>query len=157
MRLLTLSVLLLTLLFSVVGCGVAELPAYSSQFDPKRDAFADLKSAVGKAQKEQKLILLEFGGDWCRWCHIMDAFFVDNPQIKKDLLKVFVLLKVNVSEENGNETFLKDFPEIPGYPHFLILDNEGALIAAQGTAELEQGESYSLQAFQTFIDKWEHY
>lgn len=156
MKVIISQVLALGLLVFTVASTADTLPQYSIQFDPERDAFADLEFAKADAQRDKKLILLEFGGDWCRWCHIMDAFFRDNPEIKEDLLSVFVLLKVNFSEENENKKFLANYPEIPGYPHFLILDNDGKWIAAQNTAKLEQGESYSILSFQGFIDKWKN-
>jgi len=156
MKVLVSQALTLALLFFMVGSYADSLPDYSSQFDPKRNAFEDLESAIAAAKMDQKLVLLEFGGDWCRWCHIMDAFFDDNPKIKTDLLSVFVLLKVNVGEKNENKKFLAVYPEIPGYPHFLILDKNGKLLAAQNTAKLESGESYSPSSFQAFINRWKN-
>lgn len=157
MRVLISQMLTVVFLVFMVANYAAGLPDYSSQFDPQRNAFEDLESAITDARRDQKLILLDFGGDWCRWCHIMDAFFDDNPEIKNELLSVFVLLKVNVGEENENTKFLAAYPKIPGYPHFLILDKDGKLLAEQSTAKLESGESYSKANFLGFINKWKNH
>jgi len=51
------------------------------KYDPGRNADQDIKDAVAEAQKTGKRILLEVGGDWCHWCHIMDDYFDKNPKL----------------------------------------------------------------------------
>jgi hypothetical protein len=63
-------------------------------------------------------------------------------------------MKVNYSDENPNTEFLERYPEIPGYPHFFVLDSDGTFLHSQGTAELEEGNGYNLQVFLAFLDKW---
>lgn len=123
-------------------------------YDPGRDAAADLKEAVQIATSTNRRILLEVGGEWCSWCHALDRFLTEQVEVRQALAKKFVMMKVNMSEENRNEAFLGQFPEIPGYPHLFVLDQNGALLHSQGTAELEQDRSYSVEAFLAFIEKW---
>lgn len=40
------------------------------------------------------------------------------------------------------------------YPHLFVLDSDGRLLHSQGTAELEEGQSYNLRRFMAFIDTW---
>jgi alcohol dehydrogenase (cytochrome c) len=42
--------------------------------------------------------------------------------IAGQLNRTFVVVKVNVSEQNKNESFLKAYPEYLGVPHFYVLD-----------------------------------
>ena len=63
-------------------------------------------------------------------------------------------MKVNYSEENQNKEFLSQFPEVPGYPHWFVLDADGKLLHSQPTADLEAGDSYSLPAMLLFVDSW---
>ena len=53
--------------------------ALPDRFDPTRDAVKDLDAALVKARAENKRVLVEVGGEWCTWCHILDRFFAANP------------------------------------------------------------------------------
>jgi hypothetical protein len=64
-------------------------------------------------------------------------------------------MKVNYSNENRNETFLKAYPGVPAYPHFFVLDSDGSFLHAQGTAELEEGRSYNEKVFLEFLARWQ--
>lgn len=127
---------------------------YSSHYDPARDPFADFLAAQIDARTENKLVLLEFGGDWCIWCHRLDQFFSQQPELSSDLSDVFVVVKVNVSDENNNETFINQFSKITGYPHFIIADAKGKEIGVKNTSKLEEGKSYSVKKVKAFIDRW---
>lgn len=123
-------------------------------FDPSADPSKDLKQAVGNAQKTNKRIILDVGGDWCIWCRRLDAFIKADKDITSALEKDFILLKVNYSKENKNEAFLSQYPKIPGYPHIFVLDKDGKLLHSQDTAELEQDKSYGKDKILAFLKKW---
>lgn len=129
-------------------------PLYSNQYDPQRDPFADGKAAIELATKTQRRILIEVGGDWCKWCHILDKFIKSDPLIEQALHKTFVVLKVNVSDENSNEKFLASFPKTLGYPHMYVTESDGRVVHSQDTAEFLVNLKYSKLKFMAFLDKW---
>lgn len=108
------------------------------KFDPKRIPASDLKIALAKAQKENKNVVLDLGGEWCVWCIKMDNFIEANKNLKSFRNKNFVWVKVNVSEENENKQFLSAYPAASGYPHLYVLDKNGTLLKSKDTAELEE-------------------
>jgi len=120
-------------------------------YDPKRDAAKDIADAVAEAQRTGKHVLVEVGGDWCKWCHILDDFFTANEDLLALRDKNFVTVKVNFSEENHNEEVLSRYPEISGYPHIFFLDSKGKLLLSQDTGALENGRSYSLERLTTVL------
>lgn len=125
------------------------------KFDPARNPAEDLKNAVANAQKENKRIILDVGGEWCVWCRWMDEFFIKNPELAKLRDENFVWLKVNMSEENENTEFLSAYPKAEGYPHLYILESDGTFLHSQGTSVLEDGKkSYDLQKYIEFLQKW---
>lgn len=123
-------------------------------FDPSRNPFEDLKITIQEAIKSNKRIILDVGGDWCVWCHRIDAFMKNNEEIKSLLDMNYLILKVNYSKENKNEKFLSQFPAIEGYPHFFVLDKNGTLLHSQNTGELEMEKDYSKEKFINFLKKW---
>ena len=132
-----------------------ENSALVNVYDSARNPADDLQQAIVLAQKENKRIMLELGGDWCIWCRYMDEFYATHADILQYRAENYVLVKVNVSEENSNDEFLSQFPAVDGYPHVFILDSDGTFLHSQDTAELEDGNiSYVPEVFMAFLQKW---
>lgn len=144
----------LFLALQLSSAAAVSLPAYSTHYDPQRDAFADGRDAIQLAASTNRKVLIEVGGDWCKWCHILDQFLQDNPDVQQQLHQTFVMLKINVSDVNDNAEFLKAFPKPLGYPHMYITDNSGKILWSQDTADFLQQGKYSRQRMQAFITKW---
>jgi thiol:disulfide interchange protein len=123
-------------------------------FDPSRDAVADVASAVRQAKLEGKRVLVDVGGQWCAWCRIMDRFFASNDQARAIRDTHYVWVKVNWSKENRNEALLSRWPKIAGYPHLFVLDDDGRLLHSQDTSLLEQGRGYDAGRFVAFLERW---
>lgn len=130
-------------------------PVYSvATYDPARNPADDLEETIRHAQESHKRILVEVGGDWCSWCHAIDHFMDENQVVASALRKDFVIMKVNMSEENRNEAFLSGYPDIPAFPYLFVLDSDGTLLHSQRTGDLEEGPSYNQQAFLAFLQNW---
>ena len=99
-------------------------------------------------------MLVDVGGEWCAWCHIMDSFFAANEQARALRDANYVWLKVNWSKENKNEALLSKWPRIDGYPHLFVLDADGSLVHSQDTSLLEQGQGYDAAKFVAFLRAW---
>jgi thiol:disulfide interchange protein len=124
-------------------------------YDPAADPFTQLAHAKAQAAADHKLILLVAGGDWCSWCHYLDAFIRRNPDVEQALESTFVVVHVNYSEENKNEPFFATLPTAAGYPHFWVLSGSGELLKSQNTSPLENGnKGYEKARFVAFIDEW---
>jgi thiol:disulfide interchange protein len=123
-------------------------------FDPTNNAFDDLKAAIEDANKSNKRIILDIGGDWCIWCHRIDAFMHNTQEINSLLDENFIVLKINFSKENKNEKFLSQYPAIEGYPHFFVLDKDGIFLQSQNTGDLEKDKDYDKEKFLSFLNKW---
>lgn len=151
-------IILLALAFSAplqAAESTQSLPPYSTGFDESRDPFSDGAAAIDLASQTNRRILIDLGGDWCVWCHKMDAFFDANPDLKQRLHQTFVLLKVNVSDDNPNSEFLKSFPKPLGYPHMYVSDKNGSVLWSQDTADFLKDGQYNREAFMAFFDRWQ--
>ena len=87
-------------------------------YDPKRDADKDIRAAAAEAKLTGKRVLVEVGGDWCKWCHIMDGFYKQNPALL-DLREKNYVLRLYESAGTpvtlGNSSVLTvDLKAIPG-------------------------------------------
>ncbi|SDQ87511.1 thioredoxin family protein [Pseudoxanthomonas sp. CF125] len=133
---------------------IAAVAALNATFDPKRDPASDLEMAKVEAQRGGKRILLDVGGEWCSWCHILDKLVEEDGEIRSFRDANFVWMKVNYSEENENKAFLSAYPEIKGYPHLFVLDADGNLLHSQFTGDLEKGKGYDRKKFFAFLKDW---
>ena len=125
-----------------------------NEYDPKRDAVKDVADAIKEAQRTNKNVLLEIGGQWCIWCKYFDKFFADNSGLANYRDENYIMVKVNFSPENKNEALISKYGKVPGYPHLFVLDRDGKLLHSQNTSELEQGRGYNMTAVANFLKKW---
>lgn len=139
------------LLAFAVSATALDLP---QKFDPARDPARDVATAAAAAKEQGKRVLVDVGGEWCVWCHIMDDFIAANPDVRAAVDANYIVVKVNWSPQNKNEAFLSALPKIKGYPHLFVLDGNGKLVHSQETDVLEQGRSYDKPKFLAFLKKW---
>lgn len=124
-------------------------------YDPGADPFEQYQQAIAQAHAQNKLVLIVAGGDWCRWCHVLNRFVARNNDVAAALNDTFVVVKVYVGDENFNEFFFSQLPEARGAPHFWIVSPERNVLASQSTGAFEHGRSgYDKQEFLHFIDQW---
>ncbi|HEY0877882.1 MAG TPA: thioredoxin family protein, partial [Zeimonas sp.] len=137
---------------AMLGAGAqAAAQGLSSKFDPRRDAVADVAHAVAQAAAEGKRVLVDVGGEWCAWCHILDRFIAAHDDVRSLIEAEFVWVKVNFSPANRNERLLSTWPPIPGYPHLFVLDTTGRVVRSQPTAQLERGNGYDEAKVMVFL------
>ena len=147
--------LILVMTLALPAQATDSLPEFSLKYDPSRDPFKDGVEAIKLAKQSNRRVLIEVGGEWCKWCHILDDFLDSNADIKDRLHKTFVMLKVNVSDANDNQRFLKSFPSPLGYPHMYVTEKNGDILWSKDTADFLVKGQYSRQQFSRFFDRWE--
>lgn len=126
-------------------------------FDPKRNSFADLKQALDYAKVSKKNLLLEIGGDWCKWCHILEEFIKTHRELYEIRSMNFVHIKVYTGESDNDQPnleFFKRLPPIVAIPHFFVYDCNGKFLHSQPTEPLEEGESYNYEKIFSFLSSW---
>ena len=104
------------------------------------------------SQKTGKRILLEFGGEWCSWCHILDKYFRDNPTVTTLRDRHYVTSKSTTTRRTRTRQF-SCVTLIRGYPHFFVLDSDGKFLHSQDTYKLEEGEGYSSSRLTAILDE----
>jgi Thioredoxin-like len=140
--------------FLAAMISVQDVSAANLGYDPKADPFEDYQNAIAAAAAEDKLVLVIAGGDWCRWCHVLNRFVARHPDVQQGLEETFVVVKVYVGDENYNTDFFEQLPRALGAPHFWIIAPDRNVLASQSTGALEHGErGYDKDKFLDFIDR----
>jgi len=128
--------------------------AGAEKFNPARDADADIRAAVAEASRTGRRVLLDVGGEWCVWCRRLDTLFATHDEIRKFRDEHYVVVKVNWSPENKNESVLSRYPKVAGYPHLFVLDGDGTLLRSQDTGALEKGKGHDPAKVMAFLKQW---
>ena len=130
-------------LFALVACG-ASRNTTAGEADGKRkhdySAYAVdfietdvLGAAIEQAEREGKLIFVDFYTTWCLPCKLMDEDVFTDRELGRYMNERFVSLKVNAEEGNGVN--LASLYEVRAYPTLLFLDTRGRVVAKkQGAA-----------------------
>ncbi len=149
--------LLLLILISIAGCQPDSKQAVYTvgRYNPEADPAVDLAETIKQAQAEHKRIILQVGGEWCQFCHRLDAFIRETPAVASGLHDGFLIMKVSYTQgENENTEFLSQYPDPAGYPHWYVLESDGTLLHSQDTSKIQKGNGYSEPKLLAFIEKW---
>lgn len=120
------------------------------------DAKNEIAAAVKKAKAENKLVMIQAGGNWCSWCLLFDKTVKNDVQLDSALKANYIICHLNYSKENQNESvFAKySYPQRFGFPVFLILDQNGKLLHTQNSSYLEEGKGYNKNKILGFFSDW---
>jgi len=125
-------------------------------YDPSLDGMKQIKEAIGKASKEGKNVLIQYGGNWCSWCIKFHAFCKGDSAISAIINANYIPVKLNYDQTNKNDeanVFLGN-PSRFGFPVFIIIDGKGNIIHIQDSSLLEEDRGYSKQKVTGFFSQW---
>jgi thioredoxin 1 len=118
-------------------------------------ASADLAAALASAAATHKRVIVDFGGNWCADCHVLDSYFHDS--VNKPLLEAsYVLVHVNIGHMDANVGMAARY-QIPlnrGVPAIAVLDAGGNLLYSQQTGEFEAMRHMQSAAVTDFLVHW---
>ena len=119
------------------------------------DAKEDIRQAILKAAAEHKRVLLDFGGNWCPDCHLLDIYFHD-PGNASLLAANYILVDVNVGQYDKNLDLARKYgiPLDKGVPALAVLDGSGHVIYAQTNGEFESMRKLDSGVVAAFLEKW---
>jgi thioredoxin-related protein len=125
-------------------------------YDPAAIANLQIVGATANAKDNRKHVLLQIGGNWCKWCRQFDKWSRENAVVDSVLKADYVVAHINYSKENKNEKTLKylGHPQRFGFPVFVIMDADGNRLHTQNSAYLEEGEGYSEKKVLEFLKHW---
>jgi thiol:disulfide interchange protein len=137
-----------------VAAGTAR-PAGRDIYPDPAQAKADLAAALKTAAQTHKRILLDFGGNWCGDCQVLDLYFHD-PRNRPILEANFVLVHINIGHMDANTDIAETY-QIPlkrGVPALAVLSEKGTLLYSQKSGEFESMRNLESTALTTFLVQW---
>lgn len=137
---------------------LAAVAGYSSSRDIYPDpaqASPQIAAALRTAASTHKRVLLDFGGNWCGDCRVLDIYFhnaVNLPILQAN----FVLVHVNVGEYDANLDLAKKYgiPLEKGVPALAVLSDTGKLLFSQRNKEFERMSLVEPNDVTRFLVRW---
>src|ERR1700687_601192 len=152
------SMKLTKLLSLVAAVALTAGPALSANRDIYPDpaqAKADLAAALKTAAATHKRVIIDFGGNWCGDCQVLDIY-MHNPENRPILESNFVLVHVNIGhmDENVDIAERYNIPLHQGVPAIAVLNENGKLLYSQKGAEFEAMRRMEPSAVTRFLVQW---
>lgn len=126
-------------------------------YTPEANAAKDIAAAVKLAKLSNKYVLIQGGGNWCKWCIEFARFAKNDAGIDSVMKASFVWYHLNYSKENENKAMFAKlgYPQRFGYPVFIVLNDKGERIHTQNSEYLENGKTgYDQRKVQSFLEMW---
>jgi thiol:disulfide interchange protein len=124
---------------------------YSADADPT----ADIAAALKQASLEHKRVILDFGGDWCGDCQVLDIYLHQPPNL--DLFeKNFLLVHVDIGHFDKNIDVTEEYgiPLKKGVPALAVLGADGKVLYSQQTAEFGDMRYMQPTSVTDFLNRW---
>jgi thioredoxin 1 len=122
--------------------------------DPAR-AKPDLTAALKTAAETHKRILLDFGGNWCGDCIVLDMYF--HNEANRPILEAnYVLVHVNIGHMDENVDIARryDVPLEKGVPALAVLTEKGKLLYSQQNGQFERMRAIEPSTVTQFLVQW---
>jgi thiol:disulfide interchange protein len=130
-------------------------PSQPSIYDEAADGSQQIADALVVAEAEHKRVLLQFGANWCGWCHRLHDLFVSDRVIAAHLAANYVVVLIDVN--GGRNKDIDDKygnPSHFGLPAIVVLDDQGNLLTTKDSDELEEGDHHSPEKVMEFLKAW---
>ncbi len=137
-----------------LACGTAR-PVPRHVYPDPAQARADLAAALKRAAASHKRILLDFGGNWCGDCLVLD-YYMHSPQNRPILESNFELVDINVGRYDANLDLAQRY-EIPlekGVPALAVLTETGKLLYSQKNGQFERMGQMDPGSVTKFLLQW---
>jgi len=119
------------------------------------DAHADIAQAIKTATAGHKHIILDFGGNWCGDCQVLDIYIHQQPNLSL-LEDNYVLVHVDVGHYDKNLDLAAkyDIPLKRGVPALAVLDQHGRVLYTQKNGEFEAMRKMDPASVTEFLNQW---
>ena len=145
--------------FAAAALVAAPLAALAAEpmYPPIDRAKADVEGALKEAAKTHRRVLVDFGGNWCTDCKVLDIN-MKKPENAALLAKHYVVVHVNVGDRGISDNFdvaqRFGIPLKKGVPALAILEGDGRVVYAQKGGEFEDMRHMDPKSVNDFLTKW---
>jgi|SRR6516162_9500647 thioredoxin-related protein len=130
-------------------------------YDEKADGPAAIHAALASAKRKNRRVLIQWGGNWCPWCHRLFNQFKADKDLAKVLSSEYDLVLVDIGRREKNIDVAAHYGADViknGIPFLTILDADGKPVINQPTEPFEKkGEEkgYESSKLMEFLKRYQ--
>ncbi len=112
-------------------------------YDETAEAADQIQTALAKASRENRRVLIVWGGNWCGWCYRLHDIFQSDQEIARTLMYEYDVVLVDIGQMDKNQELLAKYDadlKKHGVPFLTILDGDGNVAVNQETSSLEKDD-----------------
>ena len=130
-------------------------PANREIYPDPGQAKADLAAGLKAATQAHKRVIVDFGGNWCGDCQVLDIYF-HNAQNRPILESNFVLVHINIGRMDENLDIAERYgiPVTLGVPALAVLSPDGKILHGQRSGEFSHMGRMEPSAVTKFLVQW---
>ena len=139
----------------LVAAASTARPAGRDIYPDPSVAREQIAAALKSAAETHRRVLLDFGGNWCGDCMVLDIY-LHNAENRPILDANFVLVHVNVGYMDANVDLAKQYgiPLEKGVPAVAVLSETGKLLYSQKGGEFEAMRRMQPGDVTKFLVEW---
>jgi thioredoxin 1 len=145
-------------IFAALALSVSTAYSANREIYPEPShAKVDLEAALKNAAETHKRVLLDFGGNWCGDCQVLDLYFHDAknmPILEANFVVVHVNIGTSEMDQNRDIASKYDIPLEKGVPALAVLSDKGKLLYSQKTGEFEKMRHMESSSVTSFLVQW---
>lgn len=124
-------------------------------YDNRADAHKDIQGALAQAQADGKLVLLDFGANWCLDCIVLSRLY-EHPSVRPFLHDNFHVVTVDVGNWDRNLDVSQRYgsPIDGGIPALVILAGSGELVASTKNGALADARTATAREVLDYLKRW---
>jgi thiol-disulfide isomerase/thioredoxin len=115
----------------------------------------DITNALAASEKDGKLVLLDFGANWCPDCVVLAALFED-PTVKPFLEENFRVVSIDVGYWDKNLDISEKYgnPIENGIPAVVVLAPNGEMIDTTKDGKLANARAETPEGILMYLQTW---
>jgi thiol:disulfide interchange protein len=149
-----LALTLLTLTLAPLSRAAAQILAQVNKnlYSETANPTTDIAAALVRGRREHKRVILDFGGNWCGDCQLLDIYYHQSPNAEL-LAKHFIVVHVDIGHMDKNVDVAKKYkvPITKGVPALAVIDAHGNLLYSEREKEFEHTTPTAITAF---LNRW---
>jgi len=125
-------------------------------YDEHANADAAVAAARAKARASHKLLLIDYGGNWCLDCRVL-AGVMEQPEMRPFIQQHYEVVKVDSGrfDKNMDITAHYGFPKVKGVPAVFIVDPKtDRLVNGKSVIALADARSMTPQGIADWLAQW---
>jgi len=140
---------------AIILCAGWARAANQNIYDEKVDAHEQIRAALREASESRKNVILNFGGNWCFDCHVLDEQ-MRKPELASRVGKNYVVVHIDIGRFDKNQDLAKKYgvPLDKGVPALAVLDPHGNFLYAQDQGQFADARHLEFKSIKAFFEKW---